>query len=442
MKTEPAKNKNPNLWRDFFSDPERWLDALFIFVPIVFFLAFTRQAATAIFITAALGIIPLAGILGEATDALAHRAGARIGALLNATFGNAAELIITIAAIRAGLIEVVKASITGSIIGNILLVLGLSALVGGLKNGFQRFGRRSASVSVTMMAIAVIGLVIPALFAQAISTRDHFAVEYLSIGVAIALMLGYALTLIFSFTSPLPPLSGEGNRKSSQASLGANSGQASDASSRGFASSRGGSPGTLDPANARDDAKGRMRKAIKFLDAPDDAAPRNDWTEGEVEASDHARWSTRRALVVLAVSVILIAALSEILIDAIEPVIREHGLTEFFVGVIVVPIIGNAAEHLVAVEMALKNKMELALGIALGSSMQIALFVAPLLVFVSLLAGNPMSLVFNPFELAALAASVIVAALISLDGESNWLEGAQLLIVYVILALAFFYLPS
>ncbi len=361
------------MWRDFFSGPERWLDALFIFVPIALFLALTRQPATAIFITAALGIIPLAGILGEATDVLAHRAGAHPGALLNATFGNAAELIITIAAIRAGLIEVVKASITGSIIGNILLVLGLSVLVGGLKNGFQRFGRRSASASVTMMAIAVIGLVIPALFAQAISSRDHFGVEYLSIGVAVALMLGYALSLVFAFTTP----------------------------------------------------REKTPNAIR-----------------EVAAPDHARWSTRRALAVLAVSVIFIAALSEILIDAIEPVIREHGLTELFVGVIVVPIIGNAAEHLVAVEMALKDRMELALGIALGSSMQIALFVAPLLVFVSLLAGYPMSLVFNPFELAALAASVIVAALIALDGESNWLEGAQLLIVYVILVLAFFYLPA
>jgi Ca2+:H+ antiporter len=357
---------------DFFSDPARWVDALIIFVPITLVLEVVHADATAIFITAALGIVPLAGILGEATDALAHRAGARMGALLNATFGNAAELIITIAAIREGLLEVVKASITGSIIGNILLVLGLSVLAGGLKNGFQRFGRRSASVSVTMMTIAMIGLAIPAIFAQAIEARDHFAVEYLSIGVAVALMLGYALSLIYTF------------------------------SARGE----------------------KTPDALK-----------------EAVTPDHTRWSARRALVVLAVSVVFIAALSEILVGAIEPVITARGLTELFVGVIIVPIIGNAAEHLVAVEMAIKNKMDLALGIALGSSMQIALFVAPLLVFISLLAGNPMSLVFNPFELAALAAAVVIAALIALDGESNWLEGAQLLIVYVILALAFFYLP-
>ncbi|HEX9075443.1 MAG TPA: calcium/proton exchanger, partial [Anaerolineae bacterium] len=339
----------------------------------------------------ALGIVPLAGILGEATDALAQRAGARVGALLNATFGNAAELIITLAAIRAGLLEVVKASITGSIIGNILLVLGLSVLLGGLKNGFQHFGRRTASVSVTMMAIAVIGLVIPAVFAHAIEERSRLDIEYLSIGVAIALMIGYALNLIFTFT----------------------------------ARELRGVPGA--PEEARH---------VKPAAHSSGAHAKSD------DGAEHASWSIRRALVILAVSVIFIAALSEILVDAIEPLVRQQGLTELFVGVIVVPIIGNAAEHLVAVEMALKNKMEIALGIALGSSMQIALFVGPLLVFISLVEGHPMSLVFNPFELAALGASVVIAALIALDGESNWLEGAQLLIVYVILALAFFYLPQ
>jgi Ca2+:H+ antiporter len=358
--------------RSFFADPSRVIDLLLIFVPMALGLELAHAAPAAIFVAAALGIVPLAGILGEATDALAHRAGQQVGALLNATFGNAAELIITVTAIRAGLLEVVKASITGSIIGNILLVLGLSLLAGGLKNGFQRFGRRAASVSVTMMTIAVIGLVIPAIFAQAIEARSHIAIEYLSIGVAIALMLGYVLSLIFTFRLPIK-------------------------------------------------TKHEM--------------------PGDMTTTEHAAWGLKRALAVLSVSVVAIAVLSEILVGAIEPLVRENGLTELFVGVIVVPIIGNAAEHLVAVEMALKNKMEIALGIALGSSMQIALFVAPLLVFISLIAGNPMSLVFNAFELAAMSAAVIIAALIALDGESNWLEGAQLLIVYVILALAFFFLP-
>lgn len=365
-------SKSARSLRAFFSNPSHIVDALLIFVPVAIVLELVHADYTYVFITSALGIIPLAGVLGEATDALAHRAGSRVGALLNATFGNAAELIITITAIRAGLLEVVKASITGSIIGNILLVLGLSVFLGGVKNGFQRFGRRNASVSVTMMAIAIIGLVIPATFAQAIEARDHFGVEYLSIGVAIALMLGYVLSLIFTFRLP-----------------------------------------------DRDKH-----------DVP-----------GDTSTSEHASWSIRRSLAVLAIAVAAIAVLSEILVGAIEPLVAEQGLTELFVGVIVVPIIGNAAEHLVAVEMAMKNKMELALGIALGSSMQVALFVAPLLVFISLAAGNPMSLVFNPFELVAMIAAVMIAALISLDGESNWLEGAQLLIVYVILALAFFFLP-
>lgn len=363
---------NAQTLRDMLANPARWIDALIIFVPIAIAFEILHAEPTAVFIASALGIVPLAGLLGEATDALAHRAGQQAGALLNATFGNAAELIITIAAIRAGLLEVVKASITGSIIGNVLLVLGLSLLVGGIKNGFQTFGRRGASVNVTMMTIAIIGLLIPAIFAQAIEPRSHEAVEYLSIGVAIALMLVYALGIIFSF---------------------------------------------------------RM--------------PKEDSHEmpGETTTPEHTAWGLKKSLAVLLVAVIAIAALSEILVGAIEPHVRQNGLTELFVGVIVVPIIGNAAEHLVAVEMAWKNKMELTLGIALGSSLQIALFVAPLLVFISLLAGNPMSLVFNPFELAALFATVLIAAFIAFDGESNWLEGAQLLVVYAILALAFFFLP-
>lgn len=362
-----------NQARELFSDPASLIKLLLVFVPLAIGLEFLRADHTLIFITSALGIVPLAGLLGEATDALAHRAGQRIGALLNATLGNAAELIITIAAIRAGLLEVVKASITGSIVGNVLLVLGASLLLGGVKNGFQTFGKRGASMNVTMMTIAIIGLLIPAIFAQAIESKSHAAVEYLSLGVALALMLTYVLGVIFSFRLP-------------------------------------------------NEEKHEL--------------------PGEVATEAHDVWGIPRALGVLSVSVIAIAALSEILVGAIEPLVQEQGLTELFVGVIVVPIIGNAAEHLVAVEMALKNKMELTLGIALGSSLQIALFVAPLLVFISLLFGNPMSLIFNPFELAALFAAVLIAAFIAYDGESNWLEGVQLLVVYVILALAFFFLPA
>lgn len=356
-------------------NPSRLLDFLLVFVPISIALAVISADATVTFSTAALAIIPLAGILGEATETIAERVGTRIGALLNATFGNAAELIITVAAIRAGLIEVVKASITGSILGNLLLVLGLSVLLGGLKNGYQHFDRRGVSVMMTTLTIAVIGLVIPAVFSHSIEQTSRLSIEFLSIGVAVALLIGYLLSLLFTLR-----LTAE------------------------------------KPHSPTVDVIGRVAK------------PRIR--------------GTRTALAVLGVAVVLVAVLSEILVDSVEPLIRAQGLTELFVGVVVVPIIGNAAEHLVAVDMALKNRMELALGVALGSSMQIALFVAPLLVFISLAFGHELTLVFNQFELAALAAGVIIAVLISLDGESNWLEGAQLLIVYTILALAFFFLPA
>jgi Ca2+:H+ antiporter len=359
---------------EMFRNPSRLIAVLLVFVPVAISLAILSGDATITFVSAALAIIPLAGILGETTEVLAERVGTRVGALLNASFGNAAELIITITAIRAGLIEVVKASITGSILGNLLLVLGLSILVGGLKNGYQHFDRRGVSVMMTTMTIAVIGLVIPAVFSHSIEQSNQVSVEYLSIGVAIALLIGYLLSLLFTLR----------------------------------------------------------------LEAD---KPHPSSAENRPRAIGPKIQSARQALAVLVLGIVLVAVLSEILVQSVEPLIRAQGLTELFVGVVIVPIIGNAAEHLVAVEMALKNRMELALGVALGSSMQIALFVAPLLVFMSLALGHELTLVFNQFELAALAAGVVIAVLISLDGESNWLEGAQLLIVYAILALAFFFLP-
>lgn len=359
-------------------EPSTWINLLLIFVPIAIVLEFLHGDPTLLFITSALGIVPLAGLLGEATDALAEKAGDRVGALLNATLGNAAELIITVVAIQAGLLEVVKASITGSILGNLLLVLGGSLLAGGLKNGVQKYDRGSVSVMMTTMTIAIIGLVVPTLFGNAIERVNHASVEYLSIGVAIALIASYVVSMIFTFRQP------------------------SDSSQIATAE---------ELPIAHEHAHGILR-------------------------------DLRIALGVLLGSVVLLALLSEILVGAVEPLIEAQGLSALFVGVIIVPIIGNAAEHLVAVEMALKNRMELSLGIAIGSSLQIAVFVAPLLVFIALLFGQQLTLVFNPFELAALLAAVIITALISLDGESNWLEGAQLLIVYVILAIAFFFLPT
>jgi Ca2+:H+ antiporter len=341
---------------------------LLIFAPLAIAAELLHASPTLVFALASLGVIPLAGLIGEATEELATHTGPRLGGLLNATLGNAAELIITIFAIRAGLLELVKASITGSILGNLLLVLGLSILAGGLKNGTQRFDRSQAGLNATMLILAVIAILVPSIFGHAIEP-DHHAVELLSESVAVVMIVVYGLGVLYSFTT-----------------------------------------GEIDPLSH--------------------------------EGVDVTRWSVRTSLLVLLVSTLGIAWLSEVLVGSVEHVTESLGWSEFFVGIIIVPIVGNVAEHLVAVEVAIKNRMELSLAISLGSSLQIALFVAPVLVFISLLMGNPMDLVFNEFELIALAAASLIAALVALDGESNWLEGAQLLVVYVILAIAFFFLPT
>jgi len=317
---------------------------------------------------AALGVVPLASLIGDATENLATRTGPRLGGFLNATLGNAAELIITIFAIRAGLLGLVKASITGSIIGNLLLVMGLSILAGGIKNGQQRFDRSTAGLGSTMLILAIIALAVPSLFGHAIELVNHDAVEYLSLGVATAMLIVYGLQLFYSFTSTTP-----------------------------------------------------LRHSPAHTDAE--------------------CWPMNKALIVLAVATIFIAWLSEVLVGAVEHVVADLGWTEFFLGIVIVPLVGNVAEHLVAVQVAIKNQMNLSLEIAIGSSLQIALFVAPLLVFISLLMGNPLTLVFDQFELIALTAAALITALVALDGESNWMEGAQLLVVYIILAMAFFFLP-
>jgi Ca2+:H+ antiporter len=346
----------------------RYITILLLFVPLSIVASLLGWDQRLIFFASALGIVPLAWVLGQATEELAARTGPRVGGLLNATLGNAAELIITIFAIREGLLELVKASITGSILGNLLLVLGLSVLLGGLRNKTQRFERSEAGTNATLMILAIIALIIPSIFGHAIELTDHAAVEWLSLGVAVVMIAIYALSLVYAFVSS-------------------------------------------------------ENRAL---------------TEGHAAPT----WSLRRAAVVLVVSAILVAWLSEILVSAVEPVVESMGITEFFLGVILIPLVGNAAEHLVAAQMAWKNHMDLSLAICFGSSMQIALFVAPLLVFVSLAMGHPLTLIFNEFELLALGAAVGIAALISLDGESNWLEGAQLLAVYLIVALAFFFLPT
>lgn len=352
----------------------RALYGLLVLIPVALLSRYLGGPAVLTFGAAALGIVPLAMLLSQATEVLAERAGPQISGLINGTLGNAAELIITFFAIRAGLLELVKASITGSILGNLLLVMGLSLLVGGLRHGVQQFDRTQAGLNATMLMLAIIALGIPSLFSHAIEVgTGHMAVEYLSLGVAGAMLLVYILSQFYLLRN--------GSR---------------------------------------------------------------DFRPGEIHrrASDKPAWPLWKTLAGLTTSTALIAWLSEVLVAAVEPALEHLGWTEFFIGIVIIPLVGNAAEHLVAVQVAAKDEMDLSLGISVGSGLQVALFVAPVLVFLSLAMGNPLTLVFNPFELAALGAASIIAALVSQDGESNWMEGTQLLAVYLILALAFYFLPT
>ncbi len=353
----------------------RYINFLLLFLPVSLLAEFLGWGDTVVFFTAALAIVPLAGLMGEATEAIAAKTGPQIGGLLNASLGNAAELIITLVAIRAGALELVKASIIGSILGNLLFVMGLSLLLGGLRNGVQRFNRERVGLDSTLVVLAAILITVPSFFASLIEP-DKQRVEWLSLATAVVILLMYVLAIYYTIW-----------------------GHKDD-----------------DPGNGE-----------ALTEAPG------------VEEGVH--WSQRRALIVMVAAVAGLALMSELLVGALEGVTETLGLTEFFVGIIIVPIIGNVAEHLVAVQVALKNRMDLSLSIALGSSLQIALFVAPVLVFVSLAMGNPMALEFNTPETVAMIAASLIAALVAIDGRSNWLEGAMLLAVYGILALAFFFLP-
>ena len=337
-----------------------------VLVPATIALEFAHAPAALIFVASAVAIVPLAGLMGIATEEMAARTGPTIGGLMNATLGNAAEVIIGIFALRAGLIELVKASLTGSIIGNLLLILGLSLFVGGLGRQTQTFNRQAAGMNAALLALAVVGLVVPALFDFTHPRGKPIILAELSIAVGIVLLAVYVLSLVFSL------------------------------------------------------------KTHRELFRPK-------------HAHEPPKWSLRRALTLLVVATALVAWLSEILVGVTEATIADLGVSELFLGVIIIPLVGNAAEHGAAVMMAAKNKMDLSFAIAVGSSTQIALFVAPLMIFISLLVGNPMDLAFTAFEVTAVALSVGVVVVISLDGESNWLEGAQLLAVYGILAAAFFF---
>jgi Ca2+:H+ antiporter len=333
---------------------------------------FLHAEETLVFLVAAGAILGLAWVVGVATERLGGIAGPQVGGILNATFGNVAELIIAFFALQAGLIEVVKASLTGSIIGNLLLVLGASVLVGGLRHGTQRFDARVAGSNAALLVVAAIGLFVPAIFAITVGERAEDTLIEESVLVSILLIVGYGLSLVWQFTNPDRTLGGH-------------------------------------EPSAGHEGPG---------------------------------WSARTAVGILLGSAVLLAVSSEILVGAIEPFVDTVGLSAFFVGVVLIPTIGNLAEHLVAVQLAAKNRMEFAMAVTYGSSLQVALFVAPVLVIVGALIGQPMDLVFTPLEVVAVGAAVGISALIALDGESNWLEGALLVIVYLILAGSFFELPG
>jgi Ca2+:H+ antiporter len=363
--------------------PDSWPYLLSPLIPAAVIADIADAPATVIFFLSAVALIPPAAMMGRATEELAERSGNVVGGLLNVTFGNAPELIIALFALGKGLQEVVKASLIGSIIGNVLLVMGAAMLVGGLSghrtHKVQKFGQTAASVQSTMLLLAVAALIMPGVFALVEGSglphpgdaRVEYGstLEHLSLAVACVLILSYAAGLLFS-----------------------------------------------------------LRTHAALFNPHED----------ESTTEDRGDWSTRRSVLALAISGALVGLMSEILVGSIEETSHAIGLSEFFIGAIVVAIVGNAAEHWVAVLVAYKNKMSLAVNIAIGSSAQVALFVAPVLVLCSFFIGPaPMPLVFNGLELAALAIAAIIANQVTQEGESTWYEGLQLLLVYVVVALAF-----
>jgi Ca2+:H+ antiporter len=364
--------------KEFLTSAQGWPYLLVPFIPAAVALELAHASAALIFIVAALGIIPTAALMGLATEELAARSGPGIGGLLNVTFGNAPELIIALFALNEGLQEVVKASLVGSILGNILLVLGGAMLVGGLRRDRQYFDRTAAQVQSAMLLLAVAALIMPAIFelvegkglpgVAAERVEYGSTIETLSALTSVVLIATYVIGLFFSL---------------------------------------------------------RTHRALF-----------NPHYEGDEE--DTMGWSIRRSVIMLAIAGAAVGLMSEVLVGSISEASESIGISEFFVGVIVVAIVGNAAEHWVAILVAFKNKMDLAVNIAVGSSAQIALFVAPILVLVSFVLGpSPMPLVFNGFELGAILIAVLIANYVTSEGESTWFEGVQLLAVYVILALAF-----
>jgi len=377
---------------------------LLVFVPIAIICDLLKLPPLIVFAVAALAVVPLAKTMSDSTETLAEKAGPAVGGLLNATFGNAVELIIAVLALLQGLGEVVKASITGSILSNLLLVMGLAFFLGGFGRKFQKFNRVGASASASQLFLAAIALVIPAVFTSTIgsnqsATTRNDLLENLSLLVAGILIVCYIGQLIF-FLITHSHLSVEA------------------AESEGSAEQS-----TAGPGNAL-------------------TAPRRQPFEIHAgNAEQTPKSSTRRALITLLVATVVVGYVSEILVGNIEPIIKQLGWTELFVGVVLLAIIGNAAEYVAAISAALKNQMNLSVNIAIGSSLQMIFFVTPVLVFVGLFTGHPLSLRFEEFELISIILAVLIVGRVADDGESNWLEGMQLMGAYLIIAVAFFLHP-
>jgi Ca2+:H+ antiporter len=347
---------------------------LLILVPITLAVRYLSSwNGTLIFLLAACAMIPLARLLSDATEQLSSRTGPTLGALLNVTFGNAGELVIGFFGLQAGLQRLVKASITGSILVNLLLTLGMSMVAGGLRNKTLKFNPLAARTQTTMLALAAISLILPAGYSLLGGSAVRSGMGDLSLEFSVVLLVIYGLSLVFTLHTHQQLL----------------------------------------------------------------APPKSDNA-----TSDDAVWSARRALTALTVSAVFVAWMGEVLVGSVEVASKSLGMTDLFVGLVVVAIGGNAAESTAAVRAALKNRMDLSVGIAAGSSIQVSLFVAPVLVFLSQWIGpRPMDLLFTPVEIIAIALAVVITAQIASDGDSNWLEGAQLVAVYVMLAVMFFYLP-
>lgn len=373
------------------------MNAMLLFVPLAAVAAY-REWHPFPFVFSCLGIIPLAAWMGRATEHLAERVGEGLGGLLNATFGNAAELIIAFAALRAGLHDIVKASITGSIIGNVLLVLGASMLCGGVRFNVQTFNRTAATTSATLLALGAISLTVPATFH--VASRTHGREDELALGIAAILFITYICSLFFSLKTHKHLYTR--------------------------------------PAVAPDIVEGPQEPQVRLI--PAGGARDVSAIPAHTPTPQHDLWSVRKCMLILLATTIGTAWLSEILVHHVEHAAEAFHLNKLFIGLVVIAIIGNAAEHSSAILMAMKDKMDLSIGIALGSGAQVALFVAPMLVFLSAFFGpHPMDLNFTPFEVLSVVVSVIILSYVATDGECNWLEGVQLLAVYAILGTAFFF---